>query len=365
MRGAFTFRLHGECRKLVHHEGRKMEYTTGGRLENSPIILATKVAFALSLKWKSALVCLALLLLAGIGYYVYSVIWFVQEIQPPGPTETLGNNTTEEKPVIPEWSGEERVNILVLGVDSRKMRPGEMPRSDTMMVVSIDPKSKTYDLFSILRDTYIHVPGHGETRINAALGYGGPELSMETVQEFTGLPIHFYVKTDFEGFKSLVDAVGGVDLEVEKNMRYRDPADKGKYDINLKKGFQHLDGNKALQYVRFRHDATSDYSRTERQRKLLAALAEKMKRTSTLIQLPGILEKLAPYVETNMQFMDMVRLSALGLKLQQAKNGTHQLPPPGAFVESRKAGSVLVPNLEKVQSYIKDALSDDGPNPSP
>ncbi|MCG6197429.1 LCP family protein, partial [Anoxybacillus sp. LAT_38] len=118
---------------------------------------------------------------------------------------------------------------------------------------------------------------------------GGPELAMETVSQFTGLPVNRYVITDFEGFKHLIDAVGGVELYVEKNMRYRDPTDKGVYDIDLKKGLQRLDGSKALQYVRFRHDATSDYTRTERQRKLMAALADQMKSGTTLIQLPSIL----------------------------------------------------------------------------
>ncbi|MDF2679748.1 MAG: LytR family transcriptional regulator, partial [Brevibacillus sp.] len=218
------------------------------------------------------------------------------------------------------------------------------------------PVSKRYDLFSILRDTYVDIPGNGSSRINSAIVDGGPELAMKTVSQFTGLPVDRYVITDFEGFKALIDSVGGVELDVEKNMYYHDPTDKGVYDINLKKGVQQLDGNKALQYVRFRHDATSDYTRTERQRKLLAAVADQMKKGTTLIQMPSILKEVTPYVQTNIGTMDMLKLSSLGLNLNTQNPGKHQLPPMGMFHESHRAGSVLVPDVDQVQAFIQEAL---------
>ncbi|MCK9910358.1 LCP family protein, partial [Microbacteriaceae bacterium K1510] len=101
------------------------------------------------------------------------------------------------------------------------------------------------------------------------------------------------------------------------------------YDINLKKGLQQLDGNKALQYVRFRHDALSDYTRTERQRKLLSAVAKEMKSGATVLQLPEILKKISPYIQTNITPVDMLKLAALGLQLDEA--GQYQLPPTGTF----------------------------------
>ncbi|MBG9941224.1 LCP family protein [Brevibacillus formosus] len=303
--------------------------------------------------WKRVLLLLLVVMAATAGYYGYSFYQFAQNIQEPNIAPPSGGNSTKAAE-IPEWDGKERVNILLMGVDRRGMKNNGLPRSDSMMLVSIDPTGKRYDMFSILRDTYVDIPGKGSSRINSAIVEGGPELAMETVSQFTGLPVDRYVITDFEGFKALIDAVGGVEIDVEKNMYYHDPTDKGVYDINLKKGLQKLDGDKALQYVRFRHDATSDYTRTERQRKLMTAVVDQMKNGTTLIQLPTILKEVTPYVQTNISSADMLKLSALGLKLNTLEPGNYQLPPMGMFRESHRAGSVLVPDVDQVQSFIQE-----------
>ena len=308
--------------------------------------------------WKRVLLLMLVVIAATAGYYGYSFYQFAQNIQEPNviTPPPLDGGAATKAAEIPQWDGKERVNILLMGVDRRGMKNNGLPRSDSMMLVSVDPLTKRYDLFSILRDTYVDIPGNGSSRINSAIVDGGPELAMKTVSQFTGLPVDRYVITDFEGFKALIDAVGGVELDVEKNMYYHDPTDKGVYDINLKKGLQQLDGNKALQYARFRHDATSDYTRTERQRKLLAAIANQMKNGTTLIQLPSILKEVTPYVQTNISSMDMLKLSALGLNLNTQSPGNYQLPPMGMFRESHKAGSVLVPDVDQVQSFIQEKL---------
>lgn len=306
--------------------------------------------------WKRVLLLLLVVMAATAGYYGYSFYQFTQNIQEPNIAPPSGGNPTKAAE-IPEWDGKERVNILLMGVDRRGMKNNGLPRSDSMMLVSIDPTGKRYDMFSILRDTYVDIPGKGSSRINSAIVEGGPELAMETVSQFTGLPVDRYVITDFEGFKALIDAVGGVEIDVEKNMYYHDPTDKGVYDINLKKGLQKLDGDKALQYVRFRHDATSDYTRTERQRKLMTAVVDQMKNGTTLMQLPTILKEVTPYVQTNISSVDMLKLSALGLKLNTLEPGNYQLPPMGMFRESHRAGSVLVPDVDQVQSFIQEKIA--------
>ncbi len=126
------------------------------------------------------------------------------------------------------------MNVLILGGDSRGLKKNEIPRSDSMMVASIDPVTKKAYLFSILRDTYVKVPGHGNDRINTAVATGGPNLAMKTVSDLLGIPIQYYVYTDFQGFIALVDAIGGIELEVEKDMKYRD-SEEPEFDINLKK----------------------------------------------------------------------------------------------------------------------------------
>ncbi|WP_407649394.1 LCP family protein [Brevibacillus composti] len=307
-------------------------------------------------KIKRLLLFLLLIGIAAGGYYGYAFYQFAEDIQHPNVVDHRQEPGETKAAELPVWDGKERVNILLMGVDRRGMKNSGLPRSDSMMLVSVDPVTKRYDLFSILRDTYVKIPGHGSSRINSAIVEGGPELAMQTVSQLTGLSVDRYVITDFEGFKHLIDAVGGVEIDVEKDMRYRDPTDKGAYDIHLKKGYQRLDGTKALQYVRFRHDATSDYTRTERQRKLMSALASQMKSGTTLLQLPSILKQVTPYVQTNISSMDMIKLAGLGLSLDTSSPGQYQLPPMGAFRESHRAGSVLIPDVQKVQQFVEKAL---------
>lgn len=256
----------------------------------------------------------------------------------------------------PAWEGKERVNILLLGGDSRGLGPTEVPRADAIMIVSIDPVAKKASLLSVLRDTYVHIPGHGMNRINAALSLGGPELAMKTVSELTGLDMQFYVYADFEGFIRLVDAMGGVDFYVEKNMYY--PDEIPEYSINLKQGYQHLDGRKALQYVRFRHDALSDYTRTERQRNFLKALAEKAQSPATLIRLPKLLNEVEPYIETNLTLFRMMQLGTLGLSLDLGSTASLQVPPRELLREEETAwgASVITVNETLLQEWIREQL---------
>ncbi|CAM4412243.1 LCP family protein [Paenibacillus tarimensis] len=263
-----------------------------------------------------------------------------------------------EKP--PEWTGTERVNILLLGGDARGLEKGQVARSDSMMVASIDPITKKAHLLSLLRDTYVEIPGHSSNRINTAITLGGPPLAMQTVGDLLGLDIQYYIYADFEGFKALVDAIGGVDYEVEKDMVYTDNADKNRYDINLKKGYQHLDGDKALQYVRFRHDAMSDFTRTERQRNFLNAVATKMQSTWNLVRMKEILDSVQPFIETNLEVNDMLKLGQLGLGLHMA--GSAQLPPMDLLADERiqGVGSVLgIRDTEALKAYVQEVLNED------
>lgn len=267
---------------------------------------------------------------------------YVSEVQKPPEYE------------IPEWEGKERVNILLLGGDGRT--EGDHGRSDTILVASIDPVTKQADLFSILRDTYVDIPGYGKGKINAAYAYGGPKLAMNTVSDFTNLPIHYYFYIDLDSFIALVDAIGGIELEVEKDMKYRDSYDKQELQIDLKKGLQHLDGNKALQYVRFRYDAMSDYARTERQRKFLQAVASKMQSASSIAQLPNILDKIAPYIETDMELGQMIKLAVLGYKIKGNEINSVQLPPMELLKEEKTATGeeIITVNQDQLQQYIQE-----------
>ncbi|OXM86485.1 LCP family protein [Paenibacillus rigui] len=310
------------------------------------------------IKW--TLLTLLLLLLVGVGYYTYAFLHFANNIQSKpegkifGTVTSKGTSKPAESYTPPKWEGKQRVNVLLLGGDSRGLKKNEIPRSDTLMVASIDPVTKKAYLFSILRDTYVKIPGQGEDRINAALATGGPNLAMRTVSDLLGIPIQYYVYTDFKGFIALVDAIGGIDIDVEKNMKYTDAEDGHEYDIDLKKGMQHLDGKTALQYVRFRHDAMSDFARTERQRKFMTAVAQKMQSTSSLIRLPKILNSVDPFIETNLSTTDMLKLGSLGYEAKTEGMVSQQIPPSDLLIEKRVGGAeVISVNKDKLQAYLK------------
>ncbi|WNR45036.1 LCP family protein [Paenibacillus roseipurpureus] len=335
--------------------------------------------------FKRILLLVVLLLMVAAGYYSYAFYSFANNISHKSDNAkgtgggSLIPSTIKDKGdkyTPPKWEGKQRVNILLLGGDSRGMVKNELPRSDSIMLASIDPVTKKAYLFSILRDTYVKIPGEGEDRINTAITTGGPNLAMKTVSDLLGIPVQYYVYTDFKGFIALIDAVGGIDIDVEKDMKYSDSEDDHVYDINLKKGQQHLDGKTALQYVRFRHDALSDFSRTERQRKFLTAVASKMQSTSSLIKLPRILNAIDPYIDTNLSVTDMLKLGSLGYEAKADGIISSQLPPTDLLVEKNIRGaSVITADRLKLQQYIKNlfagtAEADTGPtkpsaSPSP
>ncbi|WP_068776963.1 LCP family protein [Paenibacillus sp. FJAT-26967] len=310
--------------------------------------------------WRLLLFTLLLALLCTLGYYVFSIYSFAGNIS--GNDNRIGDatfnpkyNNEEYRP--PAWEGTERVNVLLLGADARGDDSGEPLRSDTLMIASIDPVTKKAHLMSILRDTWVKIPGNEEGRINSAFTIGGPNLAMKTASDLTGIPIQYYLYTDFKGFISLVDAIGGIDLEVEKDMKYKDSADGHVFDIDLKKGMQHLDGKTALQYVRFRHDAASDFARTERQRKFLTAVAEKMQSTQSIVKLPSILKKMQPYITTNLSLSDMLKLGSLGLDAKAQGITGVQIPPEELVVERRIGGAqVIGVDKTRLKRYIQDVF---------
>lgn len=311
--------------------------------------------------WKTALITVLVLALGVVGYYGYAFFSFdntndenKKNIETPAHDSS---NTIPTTPTTnyetPKWEGTERVNILLLGVDSRG--ESKRPRSDTMLVASIDPVTKQAHLFSLLRDSYVKIPGYGHDRLNAAVVYGGPKLAMQTVSEWTGLDIQYYVYTDFEGFIHLIDEIGGIEFYVEKDMHYTSRADGPEYDIHLEEGLQHMDGKTALQYVRFRHDALSDYARTERQRKFLIAVAEKLQTPVSLIRLPQILKAVDPYVHTNMTSIEMLKLGRLALEANAKDIIDIQLPPPHLLREETINGSsVITVNVEQMKAFIQE-----------
>lgn len=211
------------------------------------------------------------------------------------------------------FPGKEKLNILFLGLDE-DMDPS---RTDTIILANLSLKNPQLNLLSIPRDTQVKIPGRGMDKINAAHVYGGNELTTKTVENFLGISLDYYVLTNLKGFREIVDLLGGVELEVEKRMRYRDR--RGGLYINLYPGKQKLDGEKAMEYVRFRHDAEGDIGRIERQQKFIQAVYEQMLQPAKLVKIPGIIYQLRKNVETNLALPQMVELASLAKKVEQVK----------------------------------------------
>lgn len=309
-------------------------------------------------KWLLITILVIVALIVGAVVYWGSGIYSSLDGMQKDNKDSIINPENPEIVVdVPKWEGKERVNILLLGGDAREAEDNELARSDSMIVVSIDPVTKQANLFSILRDTWTDIEGYGQGRINTAITLGGAPLAMKTIGDLLGLEIQYFVYADFEGFKALVDAIGGVYYTVEKDMKYTDNADKNRYDIDLKAGYQLLDGDKALQYVRFRHDAMSDYTRTERQRNFLMTVAKEMQSTWNIIRMKEIIDSVLPYIDTNVSVNDMLKLGQLGVGLKIGDSA--QVPPFDLLRETTVGGASVLgySSKEDIQAYVQEVVT--------
>ena len=211
-----------------------------------------------------------------------------------------------------------RVNVLLIGVDvtlNNRRQVVNVSRADTLMLVSFDPQRNRVSGLSIPRDTRAVIPGVGVTKINAAYAFGGPGLTIRTVEDLLEVPVDFYVKLGPESFARFIDAIGGVEIDVEKNMKYTDRW-AGLY-IDLKQGRQHLTGRQAMGYARFRHDALGDIARVERQQKVLLALFNKLKSPATMMHAPQLLRAFVENSQTNMTVRELISLGVFASRLER------------------------------------------------
>lgn len=266
-------------------------------------------------------------------------------------------NSTAVGPAAPVSPGEtkpaevltKRINILLIGVDDGEDPANPSRRSDTLMVVSLNPEDGTMSLLSIPRDTRVTIPGHkGLDKINAAYAYGGTDLAVDTVQRFLGIPINYHVAIDWRGFIKIIDILGGVDLYVENDMNYRDPY--ANLQISLKQGYQHLDGEKAGQYVRFRHDELGDIGRVQRQQRFLKALSNEMMQMGTILKLPAIASTLSQYIETDMTTMAMLKTANSLKNFKSDALQAEMIPGDFATIDGL---SYWVPDKEQTKKLVE------------
>lgn len=250
------------------------------------------------------LVLLVLGLLGGYAGYLYKNSAFIRNVL-----------SHRQGPVFPtmasEFPGVNDMNLMIIGrdydYDNKDQVIHTNARSDMLMVAHIDIPTKTVQLLSIPRDTRAEIPGHGISKINAAHAFGGPLLTAATVQQDFGIPTDHYVALDFQGFQEAIDLVGGVDLNVDKKMDYDD--NWGHLHIHLLPGFQHLDGNQAMGFVRFRH-SDSDLIRTQRQQALLTALKGKLANPMTWGVLPKVVDTVDKHVDSDLSDRQKMALAS-------------------------------------------------------
>ena len=235
----------------------------------------------------------------------------------------------------PTWDGGSRVNVLFIGVDARDWEVNaSAPRSDTMILFTIDPVTKTAGMLSIPRDMWVNIPGFGYGRINTAynlgeaykLPGGGPGLAMKTVEKFLGVPVNYYGQVDFNTFIAMIDTIGGIDVQVKERL-VLDPVGTGMDKVVITPGYRHLVGWKALAYARTRKTEGGDVDRAQRQQDVIFAIMEKVLSPDYfpifVKQASGLYELMAAGIHTNLSFDDGLRLAALlqGVPRESIKTG--------------------------------------------
>ena len=256
---------------------------------------------------------------------------------------------SKAKPATAEGS-EQKVNILILGVDERA---DDVGRSDTALLLTVDPKQKKASLLSIPRDSRVKIPGHGYDKINHAYAYGGHRLSQQAIADLVGVPVDYYVLINFKAFYKIVDAIGGVDINVEKRMRYSDPYDDdGGLVIDLQPGMQHMDGKTAIQYVRYR-DEEGDIGRVARQQHFMKAILDQVTSPSVLPKIPAIISEVFAAVKTDLTVGDMLNLAKIMKEAQKQGLETVMVPGKPAYIQDI---SYWLPDIVAVRQYMAHVM---------
>lgn len=259
---------------------------------------------------------------------------------------------SKEKGSIP--TPQNKINIMVMGVDERS---DDVGRSDTLFVVTVDTNTKEVAMLSIPRDTRVKMPGRGWDKINAAYAYGGHKLAQQAVEGLLGIKIDHYVTINISGFKKIIDAIGGVTIDVEKRMYYRDPYDDngdngGPFVIDLRPGVQHMDGRTAIQYVRYR-DEEGDIGRVDRQQKFLKAVLNEVSSPSVLTKIPGIIKEVSSVIKSDLSTSEMLNLAKILNDASKKGLKTDMVPGKPAYIDEI---SYWLPDVMALRKHVAQTL---------
>ncbi|PHD75768.1 LytR family transcriptional regulator [Bacillus sp. AFS043905] len=295
--------------------------------------------------WLKVVGIIVLLFILAGGAFAYSV--WNSLTKTVDTMHTPIDRTTDKRTKDLALSDQEPFSMLMLGVDERD---GDKGRSDTMIVLTVNPQKKSVKMLSIPRDTRTEIVGHGtQDKINHAFAFGGAKMSMDTVENFLDIPIDYYIKINMEGFKDIVDAVGGV--TVQNDLDFTSDG------IHFAKGTHTLNGKEALAYSRMRHDDPSgDFGRQSRQRAIIEAVIKEGASLSSLTKYDEVFAALGNNIQTNLTFDDMMDIQknyrdASKSITQSSINGN------GTKIDGIYYYIVSDEEKEKVQSELKEQLS--------
>ncbi|RKQ35591.1 LCP family protein [Oceanobacillus halophilus] len=265
--------------------------------------------------WVGGIILALILIVGGYGFYLWN--------QVGNTVETMHNplarddSPERQKEIEGRFKQKESVNALLLGVDERS---GDRGRSDTMIILSLNPESDSMLMLSIPRDTYVTIPGRGKDKINHAYAFGGTELSVQTVEETFDIPIHVYGRVNMEGFQQGIDALGGV--TINNNFSFTQDGS------NFPEGEIRLNGKEALKYIRMRkQDPRGDFGRNERQRKVIAAAIDQAASFNSITKFGEMLNILGTNVQTD---LDMDRIRTLFSNYLGTRNNIQTLQLEGS-----------------------------------
>lgn len=267
-------------------------------------------------------------------------------------TSTSLFDKPEEKKPTPEkrMEAHDKTIVMLMGVDQRE---DDVGRSDTLMVAMLDPKKYKVALLSVPRDTRVKIKRYGYDKINSAYAYGGHQLTQSTVEDLIGVSVEHYVQIDVHAFQRIIDALGGVDIDVEKRMYYEDPwDDDGGLVIDLYPGEQHMDGETAITYVRYR-DEEGDIGRIARQQKFMQAVLDKMTSPTIIPRLPAVVKEVFSCVETDMSLRQMLEFANSLIDAQKYGVETEMIPGIPMYIDGV---SYWVPDLKKLRTTVAQTL---------
>lgn len=290
---------------------------------------------------------IVVLLVCVCGFYIglwTSVTFAKHAIDVPYVTADSYHNAQEEmdEAVNGMLGTDGKLTVLLLGADFRE---GEtQARSDTIMVAFCDLETPSVGLLSVPRDTYLSIEGAGETKVNHAFSLGGEELTEQTLEDFLGVEIDRYLQVDFQGFADVIDTIGGVDINVEYDMYL--PWES----IDLKAGQQHLNGEQALAYVRWRGTPTADIGRVERQQEFLKTTAEQVMKMGNITKLPKILGVVSDHVDTDFGKMEILSLLTTYMRADNLEIYSDMVHGEGQYINGV---SYWIPYEEELDELVK------------